>query len=103
MRKQSSSKKEDAQMWPGKSAGDMADSLVKCLFDNLKKYTLSVKQEEEKEKRTFFPNGIELIHFKVKVSSVELELKVAGAAGVKGLLSQNEISRNGEIALGSES
>lgn len=85
-RKQTPKKNVPGLGWPGNSDRETADHLLQRIFDKLKETTSPVQQENDK----FFPNGIELIDFKFKVPPVELELKVAGAAGVKGLLNGNQ-------------
>ena len=59
-------------------------SFLKTAFTELKE---SVFDSREEGPRLFFPNGIELISITLKVDKYfEVEFKVAGAEGVKGLL-----------------
>lgn len=60
--------------------------MIEKVFEKLKIVSSSIQKENDK----FFPNGIELIYVKFGVPPVEFEIKVAGAAGVKGLLSDNQ-------------
>lgn len=57
----------------------------------LKELKETVFDKERKDSRLFFPNGIELISITVRVDKyVDIELKVAGEKGIKGLWDSKE-------------
>lgn len=71
-----------------KSARDGAKELLSTA---LKEFEKTARAEEGEKPRLFFPNGIELISIIVRVSGVDVELKVAGKAGINSLLHSGEI------------
>jgi len=70
------------------AARESAKELFSAAFDELRK---AASQDKKEGTRIFFPNGIELISITLDVFKVKIEFKVAGAAGVKGLLQSEEI------------
>jgi hypothetical protein len=70
------------------AAIESAKELFSAAFDELRK---AASQDKKEETRIFFPNGIELISITLDVFKVKVEFKVAGAAGIKGLLESKEI------------
>lgn len=57
----------------------------------LKELKQTVFDKERQDPRLFFPKGIELISITVKVDKyVDVELKVAGAEGIKALWDSKE-------------
>jgi hypothetical protein len=85
-RKKLPRKNLSGSVWPGNSDGEVAKDLLERIFKKLTETASPTQQQDMK----FFPHGIELIYFKVKVNIVEIELKVAGAAGVQDLLGGKE-------------
>jgi hypothetical protein len=70
------------------SVKDAAKDVLSAAFAELAK---RAEPQPGQKSIIFFPNGIELISFTLDVSGVKVEFKVAGAAGVKGLLEVEEI------------
>ena len=69
-------------------AKEDANELLKTAFKELKETVLDSRGEDP---RLFFPNGIELISITLNVVKyVEIEFKIAGAAGIKALLESKE-------------
>jgi hypothetical protein len=73
-----------------KARKDAVKDLISAAFAELAK---RAEPQPGQQSIIFFPNGIELISFTVKVSEYTVELKVAGAAGVKALLEIEEIGK----------
>jgi hypothetical protein len=70
------------------NAKDTASELLTSALNDLRN---TCKVEEGEEPRLFFPNGIELISITLSVSKISLEFKVAGAAGISGLMNSGGI------------
>jgi hypothetical protein len=72
-----------------KARKDAAKELISAAFAELAK---RAEPQPGQQSIVFFPKGIELIYFKVKVSEYEVEIKVAGAEGAKGLWEIKEMA-----------
>jgi hypothetical protein len=80
---------ENMTIFAKKDPSDAAKELLSSALSDLMKATQAQAGDTP---RLFFPGGIELISITVDVlSKVKLVFKVAGAEGISGLLSSEEI------------
>jgi hypothetical protein len=66
-----------------------AKAVLSNLFDNLKGNAAVLADQQT---RLFFPNGIELIMITVKIGTIDIELKIAGAKGISGFTAEHNAS-----------